>query len=403
MKEALFKKILIVTAIFLVSHLAIEVDSIYAQSNKGGYIDTHVHLNVQSMQRGEQQGGDKGPGFQKGPIGRPRFLRGGGQRMPRGTQTQSGAAANYDTAANQLLAEMDKYGIEKALIMPPPQIPGQRTVCDYKDLISVSQKHHDRLFLVAGGDTLNWLIHQYKPTEVTPAVREKFEKIAEEIIRTGAKGFGEMAVLHLSFTSHHVFEEAAADHPLLLLLVDIAARNDMPIDLHMEAVPEDMDLPEGFNKISPNNPPILHANIPAFERLLAHNRKAKIVWQHIGWDNTGYMTIELLRRLLETHPNLYFALRVVEKRQYDTAGRPISNRIVDDSWKIRPEWLKFISDFPDSFMIGTDNFFGSAIYGPGGQPLPQTMKETWSIVDQLPPELVEKVGRDNAVRVYHLD
>jgi predicted TIM-barrel fold metal-dependent hydrolase len=170
----------------------------------------------------------------------------------------------------------------------------------------------------------------------------------------------------------------------------------------MEAVPEDMDLPEAFHKISPNNPPILHANIPAFERLLAHNKKAKIVWQHIGWDNTGYMTIELLRRLLTAHPNLYLALRV-EERQYDMTGRPIPNRIVDENRRIRPEWLKFISNFPDRFMIGTDNFFGAAIYGPGGQALPQTMKETWSVVDQLPPELAKKVGRGNAARVYNIE
>lgn len=55
----------------------------------------------------------------------------------------------------------------------------------------------------------------------------------------------------------------------------------MPIDIHMEAVPDDMPLPLGLNPS--HNPGILKANISAFERLLSHNRKAKIIWAHAGW------------------------------------------------------------------------------------------------------------------------
>ena len=52
---------------------------------------------------------------------------------------------------------------------------------------------------------------------------------------------------------------------------------------------------------SPPNPPRLHANIAAFERLLAHNPRAKIIWDHAGWDNTGYRTADLCRRLLKDY------------------------------------------------------------------------------------------------------
>jgi predicted TIM-barrel fold metal-dependent hydrolase len=352
----------------------IEVGSIYAQTDKNGYIDTHVHLNVQSRQMGRRRGG----------------------------QRQASSAANYEMAAEQLLADMDYYGAQKALIMPPPQVPEQGAVCDYKDLIGVAQKHPGRIFFLGGGDTLNRLIHQYKPSEVTAEVRAEFNNIAEEIISSGAKGFGEMAVLHLSLiNSRHAFEEADADHPLFLLLADIAASHNVPIDLHMEAVPQDMQLPEGLNRNSQKNPPILHANIPALERLLSHNKKTMIVWQHIGWDNTGWMTVELLRRLLETHPNLYLSMRG-EKRIYDMNGQLKPNRIIDVNGEIHPEWFELISDFPDRFMVGTDDFFGAAINTASGKSLPTTSYETWGIVNQLPPELAEKVGRSNAARVYNL-
>jgi len=176
----------------------------------------------------------------------------------------------------------------------------------------------------------------------------------------------------------------------------------MPIDLHMEAVPQDMKLPENAGKNSQKNPAVLRANIPAFERLLAHNKKTRIVWQHIGWDNTGAMTVELLRRLLETYPNLYLSMRGVE-RVYDRNGNLKPNRIVDENRKIRPEWLKLIGDFPDRFMVGTDDFFGASIGDKGEKPLPRTTEETWGIVNQLPPELAGKVGRDNAARIYNLN
>jgi len=64
-------------------------------------------------------------------------------------------------------------------------------------------------------------------------------------------------------------ESVPADHPLLLLLVDIAARHDVPIDLHFDPVLEKMARPDWAPS---TNPAVLPANFPAFERLLAHNR-----------------------------------------------------------------------------------------------------------------------------------
>lgn len=405
MGSPISKKILIATVVFFVSHLSMDVGFVYAQTepaSKSGYVDTHAHLNARSKPGGSPQAGDRKAGLRRGSMEQRSFSKGTGPKMPREGRGESSTAANYDAAAKQLLAEMDKYGIEKAVIMPPPQIP-RRNAGNYQDLVSLPSKYPGRIYFLGGGDVLNKLIHQYKPEQVTPAIRAEFEKKAEEIINAGAKGFGEMAALHLSLiSSHHAFEEAAPDHPLFLQLADIAASHNVPIDFHMEAVPADMKLPEGLNRNSDKNPSMLHANIPAFERLLDHNKTANIVWQHIGWDNTGAMTVDLLRRLLEAHPNLYLSMRGEERIFDRRTGQLKPNGIVDKNRKVRPEWLKLISDFPDRFMAGTDDFFGSAISTSGGKSLPTTSKQTWGIVNQLPPELAEKVGRDNAARVYNL-
>jgi len=81
----------------------------------------------------------------------------------------------------------------------------------------------------------------------------------------GAAGFGEMAAEHFSGGTPYQF--APPDHPLFLLLADIAARHDVPIDQHMNAVPRAMALPLDLS--SPFNHSQLHENTSAFERLLA--------------------------------------------------------------------------------------------------------------------------------------
>ncbi len=306
---------------------------------------------------------------------------------------------DYETAAKNLIAQMDQYGVATALVLPPPQVLGQSGSsgpATYSDLLKAVRANPSRLYLVAGGDTLNPLIHGTAASAVTSALRAQFEAQALEIIRSGSKGFGELAALHLSFESRHPYEEVSPDHPLFLLLADIAAREELPIDWHMEAVAQDIPLPKGFS--APPNASVLHENITALERLLSHNRGARIVWQHIGWDNTGHMTVDLLRRLLKAHPNLYLALRV-EERWLTVGGSPMPNRIVNENWKIRPEWTLLIAEFPDRFMIGSDEFVGI----PGRTPRrPQSFEETWRILGQLPGALAAKIGYENAARVYNL-
>src|ERR1043165_1569267 len=97
----------------------------------------------------------------------------------------------------------------------------------------------------------------------------------------------------------------------------------------MGAVPEDMPVPATVK--SPPNPPTLHANIAAFERLLAHNPKAKIIWAHLGADGTGKRTPELCRKLLKAHPNLFMEIKT------DPRSHGLNYPLADG--KLKPEWL----------------------------------------------------------------
>lgn len=300
---------------------------------------------------------------------------------------------DYASAAATAIARMDQIGVHKMLVMPPPFNPDNPNLYTYSVFSEVVRDNPERLAMVGGGGLLNPPIHEaIRSGRVTDEITREFQARAEEVVASGAAGFGELTALHLSFFSRHPFLAVPPDHPLFLLLAEIAAREGMPLDIHMEAVVEDMPLPSGF--LSPPNPAMLEENIQAFERLLSHDRDAPIVWAHVGWDSTGHMSTDLLRRLLGSHPNLYMSIKVLEQ-----SGRQFArNRPVEDGL-LKPEWIELITDFPDRFVFGADQFYGITGFTPSR---PQSSHATWSLVTQLPDDLALKVACENPRMIYRL-
>ncbi|MBZ5660292.1 MAG: amidohydrolase [Acidobacteriia bacterium] len=250
-------------------------------------------------------------------------------------------------------------------------------------ILPEAKKYPGKIAVVGGGGSLNAMIIQSAATgEAGPAVQKKFKDRAERLLREGVAGFGEMTAEH--FDGNTPYQYAPPDHPLFLLLADIAAEHGVPIDLHMEAVPQDMPLPAGLK--SPPNPPRLHANIAAFERLLAHNPRAKIIWAHAGFDNTGYRTPELNRRLLAAHSNLYMELKA------DPLAKGLNYPLADG--KIKPDWLQLINDFPDRFVIGSDQHY------PEPHDAVQRWQEVVLLLNQLPADVRKKIGTQNIAHIY---
>lgn len=303
---------------------------------------------------------------------------------------------DFEGAVAVALSTMNSLSVEKSLLMPPPQVPEMR-LYDYEELAQVAKKIPERFAFLGGGGSLNPMIQEsVRSGKLTPDLEQKFEQKAIEILGHGAVGFGELTAEHLSFASWHPYEAAPPDHPLFLLLADIAARYDVPIDLHMEAVPQDMPLPPGFG--SPPNPRTLRQNLAGFERLLSHNRQARIVWAHAGWDNTGFRTVALMRRLLEKHPNLYMSLKIVTT-MIDFHNGFGSNRPLSETGAIRPEWVDLIRSFPDRFIIGSDQFHASPR---NPRRWPPSSQGPRAFLDQLPADLARKVAYENPVRIYKL-
>ena len=343
-----------------------------------GYIDVHVHL------RGTTQSGMLGNAGQ------------GRAKTDRRKGSSGSKEKNLRTAAELMIEKMDRFGVEHALVVV---VPGKQSPeSEFKSMRKIVNRYPDRLKLMAGGARLSPYLQGKAPEAVTEKDCTKFRRLAAEILDDGAVGFGEMIAYHLSMANHHSFQVAPADHPLFLVLADVAAEHDVPMDLHMEAIVESRPTPSNLRAVSTKNPETLEPTIPALERLLAHNRKARIVWQHIGWDNTGDMTPGLVRRLLSAHSNLFIALRVERRARQVGDGPPMANRLVDREGSLKAEWRSLIETFPDRVTLGSDEFFF-----PVEKTRPnQSFAETWALLDQLPPELARKVGRENARRIYGL-
>ncbi|MFC1807101.1 amidohydrolase family protein [Candidatus Omnitrophota bacterium] len=302
---------------------------------------------------------------------------------------------NCSGPAEIALAAMNKSGVRLNLVMPMPQDDEKdnKLIMDY--LLPVMEKYPGRFAVLGGGGSLNVMIQEaIAAGGVTDGLLQRFDNKAAELVYKGAVGFGEMTAEHFSMGEGHHYESAPPDHLLFLRLADLAAKYDIPIDIHMEAIPEEMGMPARFK--SPN-PSVLTPNIAGFERLLAHNRNARIIWVHLGWDNTGRRTVGLTRKLMQSHPNLYMSIRIASGMQKRPAAMKLTFPL-DDQGNLKEEWLDLFNEFPDRFVIGSDEI----VLRSNKHPSAGSVESTVHMLEQLPDELRRKIGHENARRLYRL-
>jgi hypothetical protein len=318
-----------------------------------------------------------------------------------------GVQRQFGQAVDQAVAEMDAQGIAKAIVFPPP---AARLTFDYLAYIAELRRYPGRFGFLGGGGMLNSMIEQFSsPDSVTPDVRQRFVALAEQMADAGAAGYGEIAVLHLSLTRNHPFEQVSSEHPLLLALAETAGQRGLVIDLHMDPIVGEgsMPIPPGLRV--PPNPPSVRGNVAGFERLLAHDRNARIVWAHGGSDFTGNMTTALIDRLMNAHPNLYMSLRPVPPGV--TAAAAVNLRLYNTMMTgsgIERAWLELLEKHPDRFVLGSDSFILPPSVPPdsplvalsrGNQP---RLSAANQLLAWLPKELAKSIGEANAARLYRV-
>ena len=318
-----------------------------------------------------------------------------------------GPERQFGQAVERAVAEMDHLGIAKAVVFPPP-FP--RRGFDYPAYVPELRRYPDRFGFLAGGGFLNPMLHQFPdPQSVTAGIKQEFVDLAERMADAGAVGFGEISVLHLSLVPNHSFTEVTPEHPLMLALVETAGRRRVVIDLHMDPVTAAGTMRTPAFLKSPLNPPTLMGNIAGFERLLAHDRNARIVWAHGGSDFTGNMTPALIGRLMDAHSNLYMSLRPMPPgvTLLPRFGLRLHNTLMPASG-VDGSWLGLLKRHSDRFVLGADAFF-VAQSAPPDSPLrilalgnEVRLGAVGQLLSRLPAQLTSKIAQENAVRLYRL-
>jgi predicted TIM-barrel fold metal-dependent hydrolase len=304
--------------------------------------------------------------------------------------------AQVDALARQALELMDRENIRTLIVMCPPQ--SKDSIADADVIAPVLAKYGDRFAVMGGGSLLNPQLQRMAANaNVSESGKAAFRVVAQRLVDAGVKGFGEIALHHLSLDASHPYESIAADHPVLLMLADMTADNNLVLDVHFDPVLQALSLPntlQGFQ-----NPAEFKPNLDAFERLLSHNPNARISWAHAGGlDHLGFFTPDLVRGMLTRHANLFLSIR------------PLGNTpgiMLPMGGEVNTEWVQLLQEFPDRFVFGSDSFLVADIGSGRAARLFSERSQRQragirKVLQSLQPELRRKVAFINAQRMYGL-
>ena len=276
---------------------------------------------------------------------------------------------------SEFINSMNRWGVDMFVNeLSPSSIWLGGTEDDY-GIPKLSEQYPHRVVSFYGGKALRMLYRVVQRGSYTDEEENRFVHRLEQALQSGKyRGIGEIGLYHMP-TVKRANLIIKANHPWMLKLSDIAARYDVPIDIHMEAT---------------------DASIAELESLLDHNRNTRIIWAHAGWSQLGTATAEVWRRLLARHPNLYGSIK--HRTRSRQPPSPLVN-VCDKNGKIEADWLHLFESYPDRFMIGAD--IGPGIFVKRGNDF-RHLKHMQEFLRQLPPDLLRPIAIDNAVRIFKL-
>jgi predicted TIM-barrel fold metal-dependent hydrolase len=267
---------------------------------------------------------------------------------------------------NGVVESMDTYGIDRMVNMEePPDIFFGHGSSIY-GIPDLSEQNPDR-FISLYSDGAVYMLDIAARTSYTEEDQKKYTSLLENAMKSGKyRGFGEVAIRHTPKESGADIT-VPANHPWMFIMSDIAARYDVPIDIHME----DPD-----------------AMLPGFERLLDYNRNTTIIWDHTGWELSG-ATPTVWRQLLIRHPNLYGSIKCRPSGSSDSVPLFLEDKTINK------EWMELFTEFPGRFMIGSD-------IKPGHKEGLELIPNHIQVLKSLPPDVRDKIARENAIRIFKI-
>lgn len=281
-------------------------------------------------------------------------------------------------ALTEVALALETSGVSKAITM---QVPVDLLRYESPEKFGLPAVHEEFpvIYMMSQGEAVKLLHEVVKRGSYTVEEENRFKTLAEDTVKSGQyAGFGELALRHYSQPNLTGAQRESrditisGDHPFMLDLADIAARYDLPLDIHIE----------------PDS-----STLPGFETLIAHNPQTKIIFDHAGWYNTGEGTAALFDRLLSKYPNLYTSIKL--RRPANAIQKKVA--ILEQNGKINTEWLEVMKRHPDRFMIGTDIKFGLDSEEGNWEEIYSMTKK---FLSALPDDLRLKIASQNAGKLF---
>ncbi len=105
---------------------------------------------------------------------------------------------NSERSVEAALNAMRSENAAKIIFLPSPWTPEDKDRFDFEFFLAAVKKHPDKLSFLGGGGSLNIMILQaVRSADAGTEVQRRFRERAEEILRQGAIGFGEITTEHL--------------------------------------------------------------------------------------------------------------------------------------------------------------------------------------------------------------
>lgn len=311
----------------------------------------------------------------------------------------------------EIIESIDANGVSHIGIMP-------RGGGKEAQVMEFYERYPDRVIPFYGGSAIQTLLCQGSNVSMNKEEiiffqgyrkdwwEENLEKSLEQIERDlkggPFRGIGELRLRHYG-NGPEVPEKAhdynfPADSPFMFRLVDLAARLRLPVAIHMEAESKGEYI-EFLGRVADED------TVPALERLLDHNKDALIIWCHLGRANP-----EVVKGMLDRHPNLYVDISDVHPRGNNARGvspeslaifreYTLKNSVIDENGRLGEDWKKLFMSYPDRTMISCDAM-SSKCYGKVYSAL---MNELKNILSQLTPDVAAKIASQNAKKIFRID
>jgi hypothetical protein len=156
----------------------------------------------------------------------------------------------------------------------------------------------------------------------------------------------------------------APDSPLVLRLIELAGRHDVPINIHCEDYAA-----------------------ARMENALRAQRRTRIIWAHTG----SYLPPVRIAQYLRAHPNLDFDLSSKNLLYAPRAGSLVSFGRLDEAWRL------LFEAFPERFHFGVDFLTRHHL-----EAAPAIGEYARAILSQLSPSTARRIAHLNAERAYRL-